>query len=140
MLKTKRYTKIGVVLCFLIGIFIFMKKYNKPHVNVDKNVAHFQMSSSDLLTSFEIDETSANHNYLEKIIEVSGTVSGVDLEGTNAIVILAVENGIGSVQCHFKPIDKNKLKSLSVNEKVRIKGICTGYLMDVILVNSVLVN
>lgn len=140
MKLTKKQISIAIVICVLIGVLIGVNKYNQPHIDVQKEVAHFQMSSEDLMKAFEKDEAKANLTYLEKIIEVSGTVSEVNLDGTKAIVILAIEHGVGSVQCHFKLENKEELKSILINESILVKGICTGYLMDVILVNSVLIN
>lgn len=127
-----------IVLLIIIGGVTGYKISNQPHVDVSKTEADINISGIILLEEFETDETKANTKYLEKIIEVTGTIGSISIENGNQIITLKEENAFGSIICHSS--NNEDFKNLKENDIVTIKGICTGYLMDVILIKCVIIN
>ncbi len=112
--------------------------WNKPHKNVAAAKADVVFTADHLLNAFETDENAANAKYLDKIIKVNGVIKDIEKTDSGEIsVILATDNEMSSVICNFDPAfkDNQKLKS---GEKVVIKGLCSGFLMDVVLDRCVL--
>ena len=130
---------ISILVLVLLGVFVAYKMYNKPHVNVTDENADITLSANRILTDFSSDETQANTKYLEKIIQVKGVVAKVENENGKGIITLQTNDDFGSVICHLTPEESNNL-TIEAGQQITLKGICTGFLMDVILVKSVVVN
>ena len=124
----------------LIGLAIGLYVYNKPHKNIEKSAADFKIEANQLLTEFEANESEANKKYLDKLIEVTGTVREMSSDEEGISVILESENPLSGVICQLDNLTTHKKTSFQTGEKVTFKGLCTGMLMDVILVRCVQVN
>ena len=137
-----KFKKIVLPLILLsVGIAIVTYNvYNKPHIDVVEAKADVVVTANNLFTEFSTDEAKANAEYLDKIIQVKGFIQKLSIENGIGIVTLKTEDDFGSVQCNLSTEAKNDFNLLKENELVTIKGICTGYLMDVVLVKSEIVN
>ena len=135
----KRLLGIGLLLALLgLGVGYFM--YNKPHQNMDKAKVDVALEASELFTAFETNEAEANEKYLDKIIKVSGTVKEVstDDEG-NISVTLESGSEMFGVVCQMDDLTKHAKTNFEPGEQITFKGVCTGMLMDVVLVRCVVV-
>lgn len=110
--------------------------WNKPHKNMTKAEAAHSVEANALLSEYENDEAAANAKYLSRIIEVKGEVAQV-LEGENTTVVLATENGIFGIKCELDPHSKVEFPTYKAGDQVALKGECTGFLGDVVLVRCV---
>jgi hypothetical protein len=128
-----------LVLGTIIAVLAY-KMYNKPHLDVASAKADVTISANDLINAFSTNESDANAKYLEKIIEVKGTVSSFKIEKEKGIVSIETEDDFGSILCHLSEASTLKMKELKGGQAIAIKGICTGFLMDVILVKSEIIN
>ena len=124
----------------ILGGYLGIRMYNKPHVNVAESDPDLVLFSQTLLDDFESDEISANEKYLEQIIQVTGTIQKLGTANGNGTITLTSGTSMGSVICHLSEMENKKMVSLREGQEIMVKGICTGYLMDVILINCVLVN
>ena len=121
---------LGLVILGGIGGYFL---WNKPHQDVASAKADVVFTADHLLNAFETDENAANAKYLDKIIKVNGMIKDIENNDAGEIsVILATDNEMSSVICNFAPDfgDTQKLKS---GDEIVIKGLCSGYLMDVVL-------
>lgn len=131
---------ISILLLVLLGVFIAYKMYNKPHINVANEQADITLTANTILTDFTTDENAANTKYLEKIIQVSGVVSNVKTENNKAIITLQTSNDFASILCHLSEESSKKVQSIKIGETIKLKGICTGFLMDVVLIKCEIIN
>lgn len=131
---------IGILILGSLGAFVAHKIYNKPHVNVEKASADIVISANKILEDFSTDETTANTKYSKKIIEVKGVISDTKIEKEKGIITLKTNDDFGSVLCHLSEAATKQMGALKEGQIVTVKGICTGYLMDVILVKSEIIN
>ena len=92
----------------------------------------YKLTSEDLLESFEEDENVANEKYLDKVIEVTGVVSKAEKNTGTTSIYLATLNDLSNVIFQLEKDDP----SIEAGHQVTMKGICTGYLLDVVLVRS----
>ena len=122
-------------LIVIVGLTSFLYYYNKPHVNVKKSDAAFVLTSEKL-----DDETKTNEKYSENIIQVKGKVFEISTLKGNSVITLKDENSESSIICHMLPGENMKALKLEKGQEVDIKGICTGYLLDVIIVRCTLVE
>jgi DNA/RNA endonuclease YhcR with UshA esterase domain len=138
-MKTKKII-IGILVLGMLGAFVAYKMYSKPHVNVAEASTDISISAEKILADFSADEITANSKYLEKIIEVKGVVSELNIEKEKGIITLKTMDDFGSVLCHLSEEATKEMSVLIEGQTITVKGICTGYLMDVILIKSEIIN
>lgn len=126
----------AILILGIIGAFVAYKIYNKPHVNVANSKADISLTANKILNDFSSDENDANTKYLEKIIEVKGEIASLKTEKGLGIISLKTNDDFGSVLCHLSEESTKKMHNFKEGQTISVKGICTGYLMDVILVKS----
>ena len=131
---------IVLLVVLFIGMYAYKEFYRKPaELN---NLEPFEhLTASDLCTLYSNYEDSANKKYLGKIIEVSGCVIEVENQQDTLLSIFFGDTlQTARVSCLM---DKNSIsaaKKVVRGDLIKIKGICTGYLMDVELNRCVLVK
>ncbi|MGY5352503.1 OB-fold protein [Wenyingzhuangia sp. IMCC45533] len=136
-------TKIIVLIILSVSVVILivgLKMYHKPHKNIEETEATVIATSDIVLNDFETNETLANTKYLEQIVEVTGTILEKSEHKNKGIVTLSAQAAIGNVMCYLSETENQKFATLQEGSKVTIKGVCTGYLMDVVLVRCVINN
>ncbi len=131
----KPYVKIAlfVVLFIAIGsILAALILYNKKQPDTSKIKPDFAITATALQKEFEDNEKAASDKYINKIIEVSGTITTVtpaDSADTN--ISLKTGNDMSAVNCAFqKYIDPTNFKA---GDLITLRGVCSGFLMDVLL-------
>lgn len=119
----------------VIGGVVAYTMFNKPHRDIDAETAVASISADDLFAAFDSDEAAANASFLDQVIEVSGTVDEITEDAAgNTVVIIAAESAMmGGVSA---TIDSSVSEfSASPGGTLKLKGRCTGMLMDVVLTN-----
>jgi len=107
--------------------------YNKPRSGVSDMKTAFTLDAKSFYSEYNTDENSANAKYLGKVIEVSGKIRSIDIDDRGTMNI-AIETGeMGAVNCQFEK--KDKMPSVVEGNMVNVKGVCSGYLLDVVLVD-----
>jgi len=121
-----------VLIGIIIGIFMWLYAFRKADISVASKKADIEIRATDLLKNFSDNEEVANKTYLDKIVLVSGLIDKITEDSTSVSIYLKNPQDMAGVMCGFdkSAIDKSALKS---GDEIRIKGICTGYLMDVVL-------
>jgi hypothetical protein len=113
---------IGLIAGLLMVFWIF----NKPHRDVAKEKG-IALSAQQVYDAFRTNEASANSKYLDKAIELTGTVADVSTnqEGQK-VVNFSTNDPLVMINCTFKT-DPGNLKA---GDTITFKGICTGYIPD----------
>ncbi|MFM7357526.1 MAG: OB-fold protein [Sediminibacterium sp.] len=116
----------------IAGLALLYWIFNKPHRDVSKEKG-IQLSAQQLYEAFRKDEAVANGFYLDKAIELSGTVADVSTnqEGQK-VVNFSTDDPFFTINCTFKTDPGN----LQPGDSIVFKGICTGYIPDA----SVVIN
>ncbi len=118
----------AVVTC---GVIYFI--FNKPHRDPASEIS-IQISSEELFKSYETNEAEANMLYLDKVLEVSGKIIEITSNQDHVpIIVLETENTFFGVRCTMQNSPLKEVKG----ETITIRGICTGYLSDVIITNAI---
>jgi hypothetical protein len=122
---------------FLAGLLIY--HYNKSPRNVSKETG-IPVTAAELYTQFTSDHLQANQAYLNKVLQVSGQV--LTIKNTpygGPVVVLSTGDPAVGVACTLDTVEPSA-QPVKPGERITVKGICTGYLSDVVLSNSQLVN
>lgn len=133
--KTKVVGFLIIIAVVAIGLITWKWIFRKAPDSVGSQKAAYEISSIELVKAFELDETTANTRFLDKVILVSGTISSIiENKAAQKISVTLKETGdMSGVICEFTS-ENVDLKTLKVGNKVKIKGRCTGYLLDVVLI------
>ncbi len=118
------------------GFYLF----NKPHQSIASDKPDFQLKSAAIIGEFETDENSANKKFNGKVIEVTGVVSEKTKDAQGKLNVTLQGEDIAGIGCVFEPAAQAKAATLSEGQEVKIKGVCTGILMDVVMVDCVVVE
>lgn len=129
-----------IILLLAVGIYAY-REYNRKPADLSGLAATERVSASELAALYSTDEESADKKYLGKVVEVSGLVMMMENEHDTALTIFLGDSmQTGRISCLM---DKNyikKMKKIMTGYPIKIKGICTGYLMDVELNRCVIVK
>lgn len=105
-----------------IGVAFAFYLYNKGPLDV-KNARGIPVNAPDLYQAYYKDSIRAIKKYSNKIIEASGVVAQVTLNQQKQPVVLLITNETGAfVNCTLEDLSA----VIKEDEKVTIKGICTG--------------
>jgi hypothetical protein len=135
-MKVKKIFLFAVPAIIIISAAIGWYQYNKPQQDV-AGLSAQAVTAENLFKDFSSNETTANKNYLNKALEVKGKVLEVkQTQQAQQQVILDSGDPMFGIACTLDQPAQN----LKPGDLVTIKGICTGYLNDVILIRSLLLN
>lgn len=134
----KRILVVGVIAAVIGGATGYYL-WNKPVDKIDSLATELAIPAAELLDAFEGDEEGANIKYLNKVVEVTGSVREVILtDGQITAIILETNNPMSGVNCEFEEIPA--ATEVPMGSLVTIKGVCNGMLMDVVLNRCVFVE
>ena len=136
-INKKKFLKISLLLFLIItvtGGFVGYKMWNKPHRNVAA-ARSITVTAATLAAGYESNETSANAQYLDKVLEVNGEVATVSANQKGKTVITLKGSDMSGIIC---TVEGALTATIKPGAAVVIKGICTGYLTDVVLVRCII--
>ncbi len=126
---------------FLVaGLYVYFGLYLHSYIDIEKVSAEVKISSGNLTSSFILNEKSANSIYRGKVIEVEGIVREVTFLNNRNTVLLQGDTKYSSVICDMQSNQIEEIKKLKQGQKIKIKGVCKGFLKDAILLNCMLIN
>lgn len=131
-----RIAKTLIIVALLIGAIGYYY-YNRTTSSLENTTPDFVLSADDIFSEFEKNEVDANKKFLDKVIEVSGTVQSFSNENlADRNVTLQTESGMFGVICKLDSTYDAKY-TVAEGNKIKIKGVCTGMLMDVVLIRCI---
>jgi len=134
-MKKLLYILITLLVIAVIGYFILL---NLPKASSKNKDASFKIEAADLYSEFQANEVLANKKYIGKTIEVTGTIMDLDKDKQGASVLyIDADAGINGLLC---TMEMNQKATFKVGQKVTLKGLCSGYLQDVVLNKCVLIQ
>lgn len=117
----KRLLLIALIL-ILAGISIGVYEWNKPAKKAE-DIKGIQITAIALSKDYAANEKNADGKYLNKDIEVSGTVGEVDSNQDGGVMIVLQTDDPGTgIQCSLR--DKEVI--ISKGQNITIKGFCSG--------------
>lgn len=131
--------KITVLIFFIlivVGGVIAYNMFTKPRRDVT-NEKGIVLTAAQLVSEYQANESAANAKYLDKPIEVTGTIAEVkeNQEGKTTI-LLSSNDAMTGVFCTLKNTDTSLIKGANIT----IKGICNGMLSDVRISEAIVIQ
>lgn len=128
------------VLFLLILISITFLQIFKPAKNLVKVKPDFIVTSNELFDDFSTNEELANSKYIGKIILIQGAIEEIIHNEGQTIIILQTDDLFSGISCRLSDAENSKTEFLEQGQSIRIKGQCSGKLIDIILNNCVIVD
>lgn len=130
-----------VLFGIIFGAMFGMTEYFRPAKDISTTKADITINADQLFATFEKNENEANEKYLNKIIAVKGTVGEISTDQSNQkVVVLRTADVMFGIACSMKPDQADKAATLKEGQNVTVKGLCTGYTMDVVLTEASIVE
>jgi uncharacterized protein YxeA len=127
----KKIILIVLALALLVGGGTALYLWNKPHRTAEEK-PFATLSANSLFVEFSTNETAAWEKYRDKVIQINGVVEEIKTDASgNTEVVLTTEDILGKVIVTLK--QGAKAEGVDVGMTIDIKGICNGYLSDVLL-------
>lgn len=118
-----------------IGYGFYM--FNKKTPSLEKTTPDYTLTADELYRDFSTDEVSALKKYEGKVLQVTGAILNITQTDSISYIVLNAEDALfGAVNCSFNNLGEIPKKEATIV----VKGICQGYLTNVILNNCVLVK
>lgn len=137
-MKTKQVLIIAFLI-LIIGGSIGFYLLNMGPVNYEKAEPDFFVTVEELILEYQKDEGNANQIYLNKIIQIEGTVvsNSTANQGKRYISFVDPMDGL---TCTFDSIQAIKVLHIKPGDQLVVKGRCDGKLTDIRLSKCVLIK
>ncbi|MGZ3944349.1 MAG: OB-fold protein [Mucilaginibacter sp.] len=134
MWKKIIFGAIALVLVVATSGWYYVFEYSKTHHRNVENEDAVVVTATQIVKEYESNEKSANTKYLNKAIEVKGVVEKKEKDQAgNTTLTLKSGDQFSNIFCTLKsgaPAVKDSV--------VIVKGVCTGFLSDVVLNDAVI--
>lgn len=138
----KTSIKIALFVIFFIALGLILAAlymYNMKHKDLQKKKPDFVITAVSLQKTFEDEEAAATTKYVNKILDISGTIESVKTgEGNILSVSLKTGSESSSVICTFPSATDPAL--FKTGNQITIRGECSGFLMDILLNNCTVIE
>lgn len=136
-MNNRRLIIIFISILVIFGGYLGYRGFDRKKADVKEMEPEFQVTADELMTSYEADEAGADVNYLDKIIEVTGTVDEVITNEDNSVTVALTTSGLGRVNCTLRKTESSDIES---GTEMTLRGECKGYLIDVIMTNCSIIQ
>lgn len=127
----KKYILWIIALLLVLIALYFYSEYNRKPVSAVDAKAHI-VSAEELMKQFLANDSLADEQYKNDVIELNGMVSSVE-KNTATVLVFSKEGA--SVRCTFEDI-------IPINDSLRVtvKGFYIGYNKDELLGTDIMLN
>lgn len=139
-MKPRTKTVLLIVgILFVAGAAAGFYMFNLKAKDLTRVKPDYVITATDLLKAFEGDEVSAAATYVGKTVEVTGEIGAVTPgEESSLNVALKTGSDFSAVICTVP--EGAAAGTPEAGKQVTVRGECSGYLMDVLLKNCVIIN
>lgn len=133
--KNLVYRIIALAILLVIGITCYL--FRPTPDSVCNKIAIKTLRADQLINEYETDEADANKLYLGKVVTVTGVVSSITNDDLNRLTIEFECQSVGTVIATLCKNESTRA-NIQIGETLSIKGECSGYTFDVILIKCCL--
>jgi hypothetical protein len=138
----KKPVKISLSIIFVVavaGVVTAVWLFNKKPADLRKTKPDLIVTAPMLQKEFEENEAEAVSKYVNKILEVTGTIVSIKKEREELPTItLKTDSDFSSVICTLN--SSENIASMTPGNEVTIRGECSGFLLDVLLNNCAVIE
>lgn len=127
---------LGLIVLLAGTVYYYTFIYAKNHHRDAQSETAIVITADSLSAAYQNNEKEANQSYLNKAIEVTGTIISISKDQAGHTTLLVGKTDAFS-NVSVTLISKDSIIK-KVGDQVTIKGICTGNLSDVIINEGVI--
>lgn len=140
MKSSGRYFWFAIIFAGLVLLVYAFYEYNRKHSDLSSVDTVASTSAVAFVTLYETDEQTANKLYLGKPVDVTGVVAEINTQQDRIVnLLLGNTNNMHNVSCLLDVKHTGRVKEVKIGDEVTVRGICTGYLIDVELNRCVII-
>ncbi len=124
------------VACIMTVYYIF----NNRDVDIRKAKTEISLTAGELLKALNGDDEGRFEQYIEKAMEIDGTIYQVTYKAGKYSLLLRADKIEALVLCEMQKDQAPLIELLKVGDEVKVKGILKGFLMDAILLNCIVLE
>lgn len=130
---------VAIILLLGAGVAYYYTQYDSRN-EIKFRKAEESVTATEILEIFENDEDAALKRFLGKTISVEGRIQSVDFTPEKTTVVLDAGDVMSTIVCEMNNNVTFDVGALNEGDLVKVKGECSGKLIDIILVNCVIDN
>lgn len=136
-----KITKLLLISFTLISaVVLFISVLDSSKVDIKKVKTEVKISTTQLFDSFDGGKRVSFDGYIDKAIEINGTLHEVTYKREKYTLLLSGERPGMFVLCEMEKDQSTFVEALKIGEQVRVKGILKGFLKDAILLNCMVIQ
>jgi len=120
----KRIILVIVILAVAIGGWYLYTVFQENTPDVINKEPEVVTTAREMLDAFDNDTASARKKYVDKIVEVTGTVKRIDTTGS---VVLGEEGTASEVTIGLDRRHTEDYKKIKTGAIAKFQGVCSGY-------------
>tara|TARA_R110001632_G_scaffold43376_6_gene110025 strand:- start:25149 stop:25577 length:429 start_codon:yes stop_codon:yes gene_type:complete len=140
MRKSVKIISLVVFIVINICIYISLNLLDIEAIDINKALTFKNTESEVLVANFMTDEKQADEIYTGKVIEITGTVKEVSFLNNRNTLILQGKDKNSGVICDMNANQIDAVHKIFIGDKITVKGICKGYLKDVVMLNCIIIT
>jgi len=117
---------IAAIVVVIVAAAAIWYVFNEKFTDTSKEKAAYSVNVLDLITEFKKNDSLANKKYAEKIIDVTGVVSEIEMADSTVNIKLADTTSGSYAIFAFQQQHLAEAKTIKEGDKVTIKGSCSG--------------
>jgi exopolysaccharide biosynthesis protein len=134
-----------ILLISLIIILLFSATYlyirYMPDKSISKQASDFSLSATELAKEYENSPKESDRKFIDRIMEVTGTISEITYDQNKSVVFILRENEAElGILCTLNQDNTKRTLRYKKGDRVTIKGTCSGMLFEVVLNKCIIVN
>ena len=117
---TRKRIALGLALVAIAIAVAVIFVWNKPHRDASSETG-LLITAAELQQAYAANEATANAKYLDKTLEVSGTVAGME-KNQDGKTVIYLDDALSGVGCTLRDADA----TVKEGQTVVVKGFCSG--------------
>ncbi len=106
-----------------------VKEYFRTHDDLAEEAPVADLTALQLITAFETNAAQSRQQYVDKVVRVTGHVTGMAAEDNPVVLTLGERGMLSSVQCSMDSTQWITAENI-IGKQVTVKGVCTGALTE----------
>ena len=131
MIKKILILVIGIIIAITISVALYI--FRTTDKNGVRHKPNFVIPADSLVALYDVNEDSANVRFLDKVIEVKGSVAEISHDSVSCVVLLRDSSSTEGVSCSLGVDQFEKTHLIKNGTIIRVKGICAGKLIYISL-------
>ncbi|OEK07843.1 hypothetical protein A8C32_15285 [Flavivirga aquatica] len=127
-------------LFLMTGLYAYFLLSRSSFINMKEVSPVLKISAAEISEHYLEDEKKSDSMYKGKVLEIKGIIKKINFLNNRNTLILQGYNTYSNIICDIQNVNKKEFDKLELGDKINLKGICKGFLKDVIILNCVLVN